>query len=469
METSFVNSVVYHHMLQIDPKLAKTFKKKTEVPEIIPSDSPGLAEIVKHFIEKSGELSESLTLKADTDPRVASRSDSEGEDFTNTNESVSEKKCLPIERKRVIIRNIGKKILYENIKNQLAQFGEVTDFENSAKGFCLVTFHSHHSANPCIKALNDSKIAGKTVKVNIAWKRPDGDYIEGLELFVHGIKQEVGNDELKEAFDKFGTVTDAYNPGNGFAFVTYSSAEEASAAMEALDGKEVCGSSVTIKLNKPRAKSEVDSDKKGKAEKKKQLTETVRLFVYNISEKTSDEILKKVFSPYGNVTHTFNPGKGFAFVNFARKEEAEAAVEALNQQEVLGREITCSITEKKKKKEAVQGLASDSLSKNVESMSEDLDETVEETKKRKKKLKKKKRLMKRKTEKAGKGEPPKKKKRNDAEATSGSEITLTETKADKCDKKGKDSDADGDVSLEEAVMNDSGKKTKKKKKDKADD
>merc|ERR1712129_254837 len=209
---------------------------------------------------------------------------------------------------------------------------------------------------------------------------------------------------------------------------------------------------------------EVDSDKKGKAEKKKQLTETVRLFVYNISEKTSDEILKKVFSPYGNVTHTFNPGTGFAFVNFARKEEAEAAVEALNQQEVLGREITCSITEKKKKKEAVQGLASDSLSKNVESMSEDLDESVEEAKK-----KKKRRLMKRKTEKAGKGEPPNKKKRNDEEATSGSEITLTETKADNCDKKEKDSDADGDVSLEEAVMNDSGKKTKKKKKDKPDD
>merc|ERR1712042_213715 len=54
------------------------------------------------------------------------------------------------------------------------------------------------------------------------------------------------------AFAEHGTVTDAYNPGRGFAFVTFASAEDAQKAMNALEGQEVCGREIQCNVAKPR-------------------------------------------------------------------------------------------------------------------------------------------------------------------------------------------------------------------------
>merc|ERR1711915_1125632 len=94
-----------------------------------------------------------------------------------------------------------------------------------------------------IAAMDNTEVAGRTIQMNIA--RPKGEKPapgtggkrqqapEGCKLFVHGITQETNNYDLKAAFEEHGSVTDAYNPGKGFAFVTFSKPGEAKAAMEA--------------------------------------------------------------------------------------------------------------------------------------------------------------------------------------------------------------------------------------------
>ena len=65
--------------------------------------------------------------------------------------------------------------------------------------------------------------------------------VEGAKLFVHNVSEETSQDDLRSAFESHGTVTDAYNPGKGFAFITYSSPDEAQAAIKAMNGTHVCG------------------------------------------------------------------------------------------------------------------------------------------------------------------------------------------------------------------------------------
>merc|ERR1711915_319620 len=84
-----------------------------------------------------------------------------------------------------------------------------------------------------IAAMDNTEVAGRTIQMNIA--RPKGEKPapgtggkrqqapEGCKLFVHGITQETNNYDLKSAFEEHGSVTDAYNPGKGFAFVTFPS------------------------------------------------------------------------------------------------------------------------------------------------------------------------------------------------------------------------------------------------------
>jgi len=57
---------------------------------------------------------------------------------------------------------------------------------------------------------------------------------EGCKLFVYGVNEGTSNSELQEQFEKFGTVTDTYNTGKGYAFVTYDNKESAAEASERL-------------------------------------------------------------------------------------------------------------------------------------------------------------------------------------------------------------------------------------------
>merc|ERR1711910_9730 len=76
--------------------------------------------------------------------------------------------------------------------------------------------------------------------------------VEGAKLFVHNVTEDTAQDDLWNAFAEHGTVTDAYNPGRGFAFVTFATAEDAQKAMNALEGQEVCGREIQCNVAKPR-------------------------------------------------------------------------------------------------------------------------------------------------------------------------------------------------------------------------
>merc|ERR1712123_477874 len=105
--------------------------------------------------------------------------------------------------------------------------------------------------------MDNTEVAGQSIQMNLA--KPKGDKggngqqpAESCKLFVHGVPKEAANSDLQAAFEKFGTVTDAYNTWKGFAFVTFTTPREAKAAMEGLEGQEVGGSVVSISIAKPK-------------------------------------------------------------------------------------------------------------------------------------------------------------------------------------------------------------------------
>ena len=72
----------------------------------------------------------------------------------------------------------------------------------------------------------------------------------------------------------------------------------------------------------------------------------MNIFVSNISYDATDEILKELFSAYGEVTsakivlNTRNGrSRGYGFVEMANDAEAQAAIEALSGSEHMGRTL----------------------------------------------------------------------------------------------------------------------------------
>jgi hypothetical protein len=75
-----------------------------------------------------------------------------------------------------------------------------------------------------------------------------------------------------------------------------------------------------------------------------------KLYVGNLSWNTTDETLKSTFEEFGTVTDSIimrdretGRARGFGFVTFSSEEEATAAVNALNEQELDGRRIRVNV------------------------------------------------------------------------------------------------------------------------------
>eukprot|EP01018_Ginkgo_biloba_P011129 Gb_18168 [translate_table: standard] len=78
-------------------------------------------------------------------------------------------------------------------------------------------------------------------------------YMSSSRLFVGGISYQMDDQSLREAFTEFGDVTEARiihdretGRSRGFGFVSFTSNEEATAAISAMDGKQVSGRMIHV-------------------------------------------------------------------------------------------------------------------------------------------------------------------------------------------------------------------------------
>lgn len=76
-----------------------------------------------------------------------------------------------------------------------------------------------------------------------------------------------------------------------------------------------------------------------------------KIFVGNLPYSTTQEKLVEIFSQYGEIVDSYKPaGKGFGFVTFATEEQAAAAIEAMNGQDIDGRAAVVNIAQPKSDK-----------------------------------------------------------------------------------------------------------------------
>lgn len=83
----------------------------------------------------------------------------------------------------------------------------------------------------------------------------------------------------------------------------------------------------------------------------------MNIFVSNLSFKTNKEDLANLFAPYGAVTTSriildkeTRKSKGYGFVEMSDEEEANAAINALNGTEYMGRTINVAVANPKPEK-----------------------------------------------------------------------------------------------------------------------
>jgi len=146
-------------------------------------------------------------------------------------------------------------------------------------------------------------------------------------LIVNYVPPQLSEDDFRALFDPYGKIEsckllmERYSGRSmGYGFVKYSNGEEAARSIEALNGKPFMGKTLKVSVARPPS-----SQIKG-----------ANLYIANLPIETDDSTLKQMFCPYGVIIEVKilvgpdGASKGVGFVRYDTKQEAQAAIAALN-------------------------------------------------------------------------------------------------------------------------------------------
>ncbi len=131
-----------------------------------------------------------------------------------------------------------------------------------SRGFGFVEMESAEEAEAAIQMWNGKELDGRELRVNEAGQAPAGGTVNNAKLFVGSLAWSTTEDGLRDAFSQAGTVVSAAIPLNeqgksrGIGFVQMGSEEEAQAAIEMWNGKELDGRSLVVNVARPPMKRE---------------------------------------------------------------------------------------------------------------------------------------------------------------------------------------------------------------------
>jgi polyadenylate-binding protein len=272
----------------------------------------------------------------------------------------------------IFIKNLDKSIDHKILYDTFSSFGNIlsckvsTDEHGNSKGFGFVHYETEEAATEAINKTNGKLLNGKKVYVGRFVPRKDRLALEQenpkwTNIFVKNVPKSVSEEKFLELFNAFGNVTSAVlmkdEQGNskGFGFVNYNGHEEAQAAIDQMNGKEIEGSPLYV--GRAQKKSEREKELKEMFEKLKRERmskyQGVNLYVKNLEDTIDDARLRQEFTGSGTITSAKvmrdekGASKGFGFVCYATPDEATKAVTELNGKIIMNKPIYVALAQRK--------------------------------------------------------------------------------------------------------------------------
>jgi polyadenylate-binding protein len=165
----------------------------------------------------------------------------------------------------VYAKNVETGVNQAEFEELFKKYGPVTscilsvDEEGTSRGFGFVNFENHDDAQTAVNELHDMEFHGQNLFVARAQKKSEREEelrrsyeaakneklakSEGVNLYLKNIPEEYDDEQLRELFSPFGTITSCKimrapsGVSRGFGFVCYSSPDEANKSVAEMNGK----------------------------------------------------------------------------------------------------------------------------------------------------------------------------------------------------------------------------------------
>ncbi|CAN6450964.1 unnamed protein product [Victoria cruziana] len=199
-------------------------------------------------------------------------------------------------------------------------------------GYAYVNYSNTQDAARALEVLNFTPMNGKPIRIMYSHRDPSIRKSGAANIFIKNLDKAIDHKALYDTFSAFGNIlsckvaTDTSGQSKGYGFVQFDSEEAAQAAIDKLNGMLLNDKQVFVGPFVRKQERENSSSR----------TKFNNVYVKNLSDKTTEDDLKKVFGEYGVITSVVvmrdadGKSKCFGFVNFENADDAAKAVEALN-------------------------------------------------------------------------------------------------------------------------------------------
>ncbi|KAI0306463.1 hypothetical protein B0F90DRAFT_1864238 [Multifurca ochricompacta] len=222
-------------------------------------------------------------------------------------------------------------------------------------GYAYVNYLNASDGERALEQLNYSLIKGRACRIMWSQRDPALRKTGQGNIFIKNLDEAIDNKALHDTFAAFGNVlsckvaTDEQGRSRGYGYVHYETAEAAETAIKAVNGMLLNDKKVYVGHHISR------KERQSKLEEMR--AQFTNLYVKNIDQDVTQDEFVELFNKYGSVTSAViqldddGRSKGFGFVNFENHDQAQVAVDALNDFEYNGKKLFVSRAQKKAERE----------------------------------------------------------------------------------------------------------------------
>ncbi|KAL6651768.1 hypothetical protein ACP70R_010693 [Stipagrostis hirtigluma subsp. patula] len=254
---------------------------------------------------------------------------------------------------RLYITNLPQSMTADKLVNLFMPFGQIDRVVMNME-YSLVWYADVHSVAKAIRQMDGYLIEGKRLVVkgselcptNVAdhafsqsSSKPIKD-IDMANLFIGSVPSDVTCDQLVELFRPFGEIVQARKfYSRGYGMVRYANPSSAAAAIDHMNGYQIGGSTLVVRIAGLHAESDATTDAPplqipGNGQRQIDMT---NLYVCHLPLHVTTEKLIEIFLPCGHITQAkivvdkiTGVSKGFGFVRFADAYSAAVAITHMN-------------------------------------------------------------------------------------------------------------------------------------------
>merc|ERR1711892_690261 len=301
----------------------------------------------------------------------------------------------------IFIKNLDKSIDNKQLYDTFSAFGNIlsckvcvnkpeTEFDlPESKGYGFVHFETEEAATKAIEKVNGKLLKDKKVYVGRFKSRNErireyGDRAKQFtNVFLKNMPAEWDEEKIKEIAATYGPtlsisvqawdsaqMAEETGISKKFGFVSFENHEDAEKCVEEMNGKEYGERKLYVSRAQKKAERQAELKKE-----RIQRYQGVNLYVKNLDDSITDDILREHFSQFGNITSAkvqmmtdselnqkqkeggdgkelVSRSKGFGFVCFSSPEEATKAVTEMNGRILVAKPLYVALAQRKEDRKA---------------------------------------------------------------------------------------------------------------------